>query len=364
VETIRPPAIGSSIPAPRSHAISDRKVQKPGRVLHAPIEIAGQAAMSSLGLRDRGVESHVLATPHPFGYDAPDIVLPTARWARARTVLAAARHHDIFHFYFGLSFLRPALRLLDAWALRRAGKRVVVEFLGSDARMPSVEARRNPYYVRTAVEDDDQAVARMRRWAQVTDGHVIVGDHQLDPFLLPHFDHVHYVGQRVDTRRLTPRPPRRGARRPVVVHAPSHLAVKGTVHIRRAIDELRAAGVPLEYVELHGTSHAEVLRQCERADLVVDQLCSGAHGVFAVEAMSLAKPVICNLLQEQRTTLPGCPIIDATPDSITEVLSAWLDDSSDRCERGLASRAYVEANYDVRVVADRLLEVYDSLPRR
>jgi hypothetical protein len=333
-------------------------------VLHAPIEVAGQAAMSSLGLRARGVESHVLAPPHPFGYDPPDIVPPAGRWGRARTVFAAARTHDIFHFYFGLSFLRPALRLLDAWALRRLGKRVVVEFLGSDARIPSLEASRNPYYVQNAAEDDALAVTRMRRWSQVTDGHVIVGDHQLDPFLRPHFAHVHYVGQRVDTQRLISRPPDRTVDKPVVVHAPSHLAVKGTVHVRRAVDELRAAGVRFEYVEVHGASHKEALRQCERADLVVDQLCSGAHGVFAVEAMSLAKPVICNMLPEHEATLPGCPIINANPDSITAVLGAWLDRSHDRRERGLISRSYVEANYDVRIVADRLLEVYAALPGR
>jgi hypothetical protein len=335
-----------------------------GRVLHAPIEIAGQAALSSLGLRARGIESHVLAPTHPFRYDSPDIVLPVDRWAKARTVVAAAHSHDIFHFYFGMSFLRPALRLLDAWVLRCLGKRVVVEFLGSDARIPSVEARRNPYYVSCVGEDDEQAATRMRRWAQVTDGHVIVGDHQLDPFLVPYFQKVHYVGQRVDTRRLTPRPPKPAVRRPVVVHAPSNLAVKGTAHVRRAIDELGAAGVPVEYVEVHGASHEEALRQCGRADLVVDQLCGGAHGVFAVEAMALAKPVICNMLPEYEATLPGCPIINANPDSITDVLGAWLDDSRDRHGCGLASRSYVEANCDVRVVADRLLEVYESLPGR
>jgi glycosyltransferase involved in cell wall biosynthesis len=120
----------------------------------------------------------------------------------------------------------------------------------------------------------------------------------------------------------------------------------------------------LEYVEVTDASHEHVLRQCERADLVVDQLCSGAHGVFAVEAMSLAKPVICNLLPEYAATKSECPIINANPDSITEVLGAWLDDSSDRHERGLASRAYAEVNYDIRVVADRLLDIYGALPGR
>jgi glycosyltransferase involved in cell wall biosynthesis len=70
------------------------------------------------------------------------------------------------------------------------------------------------------------------------------------------------------------------------------------------------------------------------------------------------------MLPEYEATLPGCPIINANPDSIAEVLGAWLDDTRDRHERGVTSRSYVETNFDIRVVADRLLEVYERLPRR
>lgn len=276
----------------------------------------------------------------------------------------AVRDHDVFHFYYGLGF-HPVLRLFDVRGLRALGKRVVVEFVGSDVRMPSVEAARNPHYVRFEGEDDEVAELRMRRWRAITSGHVVVSDHGLDPSVRPHFSHVHYAGLRVDTRCHTPCAPRPDAVRPVVVHAPSDVGGKGTVHVRRAVQELRAAGVALEYVEVRGSRHSEVMRRCEAADIVIDQMCLGAHGVFAVEAMSLAKPVICYMLPEYAASLPpDCPIINADPDTLTEVLGSWLTRPCERHALGIASRAYAERHHDIHVVARRLLETYEELPGR
>lgn len=336
------------------------------RVLHAPVEVAGQLALSAHGLREIGVASQSLARLHAFRYPvAPDIVPGPSRAAWLRAAAGAVRRHDVVHFYFGQSFVPEAVGHLDARLLRRAGRRVVVEFLGSDVRMPSVEARRNPFYVRLDGERDDVAERRMRRWSEITGGHVVVCDRALTAFTQPFFPHVHVVPFRVDTRAYEPAPPNPTARTPVVVHAPSRIAAKGTPHVRAAVETLRARGVALEYVELHGMSQADVTAACRRADLVVDQLCSGAHGVFAVEAMSMAKPVICHILPEVERTYPaGFPIVAATPETIADVLADWLERPQERHELGIASRAYAERVHDVRVVARRLLEVYEQLPRR
>jgi glycosyltransferase involved in cell wall biosynthesis len=229
--------------------------------------------------------------------------------------------------------------------------------------MPSVEAVRNPHYVRIEMEDDARATRLMQRWSKVTQGHVIVCDHALDAFLAPHFPHIHVVGQRVDTQALAPIPPDPQAERMRVVHSPTNLAAKGTEHVRRATAELAAAGAPIDYVEVHGRSHSEALEIYRSADLVIDQLCGGAHGVFAAEAMSLAKPVVCYLLPELEVTYPdGLPIINANPDTLEQVLAEWVDRPRERHQRGLASRAYAERVHDYRVVARRLLDVYETLP--
>lgn len=336
-------------------------VTAPARVLHAPIEIAGQMMLSVLGQRELGVQATGFARRHGFDYDpAPDIMPPRNPLGYLRAATRAIRAHDLIHFYFGQSFLP---RQLDAPRLARLGKRVVIEFLGSDVRMPSVEARRNPHYVRIEMENDAQATRLMRLWSKVTQGHVIVCDHSLDVFLAPHFPHIHVVGQRVDMRQLLPRPPDPRAQRMRVIHSPTDLAAKGTEFVRRATAELVADGAPIDYVEVHGLSHSQALEVYRSADLVVDQLCGGGHGVFAAEAMSLAKPVVCYLLPELEATYPaGLPIINANPKTLKQVLAEWVDRPRERHQRGLASRAYAERVHDHRLVARRLLDVYETLP--
>lgn len=337
------------------------------RVLHAPVEIAGQASLSAFGLRELGVDSSAFARTHAFDYAiGPDIVPGPSRAAWLRAALAATRRHDVVHFYFAQSFVPEWMRGIDARALRRSGRRVVVEFLGRDVRMPSVEAARNPSYVRVEGEDDEVAAARMSRWSSITGGHAILCDRAMTVFAERFFDHVHVVPFRIDTQAFVPSPPSRdGGRPPVVVHAPSDRAGKGTRHVRSAIESLEARGAELEYVEVHGVSQQAAVEACRRADIVVDQLCSGAHGVFAVEAMSMAKPVVCNVLPEVEPQYPdGFPIINASPATVADVLADWIERPGDRHELGLASRAYAERVHDVRVVARRLLEVYAQLPGR
>jgi hypothetical protein len=330
------------------------------RVLHAPVEIAGQMMLSVLGQRELGVTAHGFAPRHSFDYPTPDIVPPEGRLGYLRAARRAVVEHDVIHFYFGQSFLP---RQLDAAWLPRLGKRVVIEFLGSDVRMPSVEARRNPHYVPIAWEDDARATRLMQGWSKVTKGHVIVGDHSLDAYLAPHFPYIHVIGSRVDVARLVPAPPDPDARRMRVVHSPTDIAAKGTEFVRRATAELIERGAPIDYIEVGGLSHDEALAVYSSADLVVDQLCSGGYGVFAAESLSLAKPVVCYLLPEiEATYAPDLPIINANPITIKQVLAEWVDRPRERHELGLASRAYAERVHDHRVVARRILEAYEALP--
>lgn len=318
--------------------------------------------MAAHGLREIGVEARLFARRHRFEYPvAPDIVpgpgWPAWLWAAART----APRFDTFHFYFGESLF--PIRNLDARALRRAGRQVVVEFMGSEARLPSVEAPRNPYFVQVT-EDEEANAERMRRWSSITGGHAIVCDRALAVFVKRHFTDVHVAPFRVDTRAFEPAPPPRApSGPPVIVHAPSSRAGKGTKHVRAAVERLRGDGAELEYLELHGASQAETVAACARADLVIDQVCSGSHGVFAVEAMSMAKPVLCHILPDVAPTYPeGFPVIDANPDTLYDVLADWLDRPGDRHDVGVASRAYAERVHDARAVARQLVEIYDALP--
>jgi glycosyltransferase involved in cell wall biosynthesis len=312
------------------------------------------------GLRELGVTATAMSPRHPLVYGTPDIVPPSNRLRRLGVTLRAIQRHDVFHFYFGESL---APRQLDASWYTRMGKRVVMEFMGSDARVPSVDARRNPHYVRIEPEDDARAISSMRRWSAATQGHVIMGDPGMRAYLEPYFEHIHPVGKRVNVAGLPPMPPPADGKLMKVVHAPTHLAGKGTMFVRAATEALNRAGAPIDYVEVHGVSHEQALEIVASADLVVDQLCSGSYGVLAAEAMSMAKPVVCYLLPEVEALYPtGLPIINANPTNVKDVLVEWMEQPHERHRRGLASRAYAERVHDHRAAAARLLEIYEMLP--
>jgi len=335
------------------------------RVLHGLVEVAGQAALSAHGLREVGVEARAWFEPHPFGYGIPPDLGPRLHGRAARAaervwrLPGLLRRFDTFHFHAAASFI-PGNR--DVPLIRRLGRRACVEFWGSEARLPRVEHRRNPFYVNAYHEDDAANLRRLERWAALSDGVAVMSDHSFDAHLLPLFSTVHVVGQRVDTRALAPVYPAPDARRPVLVHAPSNLAAKGTTFVRAAVERLHRRGLEFEYVEVHGRSQAEGLAEYRRADLVVDQLCAGSHGVFAAEAMSLGKPVVCYILPELEPTYPrGFPIINANPLTVEAVLEEWLQRPEERHARGVQSRAYAERVHDCREVARRLLRLYAQL---
>lgn len=340
------------------------------RILHAPYEIAGQLALLALGQRHLGHQAESYSAPHPFGYDpGPDIrPKPSANKLVRRTsllafALSAPFRYGVIHLHAGQSLLPEKLNGLDGRLVRAAGRKLVMQFWGSDARLPSLERARNRFYVNAYGENEDLNRKRLEQWADLTDGHAIAADHSFDIFLSPYFEHVHTVRQCVDTARLKPRYPVPDNKVPLVVHAPSNLAFKGTEHVRRAVSSLQDRGFSLHYVEITGGSHAASIDALSSADIVIDQLLVGSHGVMAAEAMSLGKPVFCYILPELLETYPvGFPIINVNPETLEDVLAEWLVSPELRLDNGKRARIYAEQFHDIRAVAAQAMAVYEQLP--
>ena len=166
----------------------------------------------------------------------------------------------------------------------------------------------------------------------------------------------------LDLRPFTPCSRRRDSPRPLVVHAPSNREKKGTRYVIEACEQL-----PVELDIVEGVNHEEARERYARADIVVDQLNAGWHGVFALEAMALGKPVVAHLDPETvERSAEGygirVPIVPATKDN--------LADGAHAARRGRRppprssarqSRAYVEQVHDIDRIADRLLAIYAAL---
>lgn len=329
------------------------------KVLHLPTEIAGQVNLSARGLREIGVESYNTTRPNPFGY--PVDIDPHITWAPflkdTRDPFLFFRwvnEFDLFHFHKS-SYLPFGI---DVKLLQKKHIPFVVEFWGSDIRLYDLERKRNPYFVGDNADNQKRKLARLKFWSENTD-EVIFSDHSADIFLKPYFPKIHIVGQRVDTDLYTPNYPSPVTVSPKILHAPSVKATKGTEYVHQAIVDLQGAGLDFEYIEVSGVSHKEAVQMYSQADIIIDQLTTGSHGVFACEAMALGKPVICYILDELLPTYPsGFPIVNANPDTIKQVLEELICSPEKRYEIGMKSRKYAEQVHDIRLVAQKLLEIY------
>jgi hypothetical protein len=171
---------------------------------------------------------------------------------------------------------------------------------------------------------------------------------------------AHVIPPGIDVRAIEPAPPS-NRERPVVLHAPSSRARKGTEYVVTACEEL---GVDLEIVE--GLDHREAFERYRNADVIVDQLNAGWYGVFAIEAMALGKPVVTFLHDEAvRKTEEAfgveVPIVRATKETLADALRPLVASADERERIGRASRAYVEEVHGLERMTDRLLALYAGL---
>jgi Glycosyl transferases group 1 len=307
------------------------------RVVHCPVNVAGIPWQNVQALRRKGVDARLVVFNRGRLHSEAHVDLRRPRgFFRGQAVQwrALARllpRTDVFHFYFGLTLVPKSLQFP---LLRAFRKKSLYHFLGSDIR------GRTPADLAYGKRADAQVVGSYDAVRWVPDAEVI------PPGL--------------DLAAYSPVPPSdRG--RPLVVHAPSDRRRKGTEHVVRACAEL---GVDLDVVER--LPHEEARLRYERADIVVEQLNAGWHGVFALEAMALGKPVITYLKDDvvRRTEEAfgvRVPIVSATKETLVERLRPLVDSPTERRRIGAESRAYVERVHDIDKVADRLLALYSRL---
>lgn len=339
------------------------------RVLYAPRDIAGQPSEWAAALRKQGVDAQVWS----FGEAAfglrPDrtwdqdrlLADPLYRW---QVLDEAVRTFDVFHFQYGRGLVdakEPVLpELWDLPLLRSLGKRVYMHWHGSDVRLPSVHAQREPdSYLAGSTVDEDAILARVSIARRYCDAVFVstagLPDYVPDAELLP-------LALDVAAWRT-----RRGAEPavPVVVHMPSRRSTKGSDLVDAALRPLHDEGV-IVYRPLSGLSRDQVKDEFKKADLVVDSLTIGDHGLVSCEAMASGAIAVAHVHERVRAReampghpVPECPIVEATGATLGEVVRKLAADPAERARVRAEGLAWVAQRHDSAVVVRQLLAVYE-----
>lgn len=359
-------------------------------------EIAGYYVNLEAGLLENGVNARLVTTlPHPFDYGQGEPNPWPARFAsngvlRFRkssgikralfamqflvgsilTMIWAIPRYNTFVFAWGMSFLP---RNIDVPILRMFGKRVVsVLGHGSEARPPYMSTPPGPMPLSkeelNGIAKETAQIAhrvrRLERWSTHTIGMLATGQFLTKPFI-----DFYYIG--------LPTPPRPQPKTDsqgdgfTILHVPSNMAVKGTVHIRAAVEEVQKRHPEINYVELSGVPHAEVMDAMNKASLVVDWLWSDIPmAVVGTEAASLGTATVISGYAwpqwdnwEQKNPGRRPPALYATPETIQDVIERSFLDAENTKKIGKAAREFVSTVWaPSRVAATFVAAVLNELP--
>jgi glycosyltransferase involved in cell wall biosynthesis len=257
---------------------------------------------------------------------------------------------------------RPALGRLngttfaaDVESLRTAGVEVGLIFHGSEIRNPRTHAQRYPWS--PFRDPKEELTARLQR--QVEDLAPLVSAFDgpkfySTPDLLDDVPDGIWLPVVVDPDVWTPGEEPLHRARPLVVHAPSRRALKGTDLIEPVLAGLVDRGL-IEYRRIENVPHHEVASVIQSADIVLDHFGIGNYGVVTCEAMATGRVSISHIHDRVRGRVPDpIPTIEATPDSLATVIEKVLDDRDAAREIAAEGPGFVRRWHDGRQSAAAL----------
>ncbi len=346
-------------------------------VLHLPANISSQISITVRALNELNVNAVGLARDNPrqcsegiIQHQVPSrkkhpvegMIKTFIWWADVFKYLKWA---DIVHWYFGSNELPFNLDLKYIAAMK---KTAVIEFWGSDIRVPSIAARDNIYMKKVFEENpelaykaEEKSIAVQRKFAKYNFFCIVPGSElraYINKDIFPHYRTIH---QRIPMHEFNPKFPEPDKKCPVIVHSPSNKAIKGTDAVIRAVDSLRNK-YDFEFKLIHNVEHNKTLEIISNCDIMLDQFYGGDHGLAELEAMAFGKPTFCYIKPSCLKNYPeDLPIVNANPDNLADVLEGFLTDGRRRHEIGRRSREYVEKYHDAHKVAQQLVDIYEEL---
>lgn len=268
----------------------------------------------------------------------------------------------IYIYFNGGPLFWTPLRRFEAFLYRLSKVKIVVMPYGGDIQV--LDRCPNLLYRHAVCRDYPQFQIHSRRkislqidyWTRNAD-HIISGCDWVD--YMYHWDTLMPAHFSVDYDSFQKINPGDKPEKFTVLHAPNHIEIKGTRFIQAAVLDLQNEGFSIELEIVQKMPNEDLKRRIARADIVVDQLVIGWHGIFALEALSMGKPVVCYLRQDliDLYLFDGClkhrddiPFINADFKNFKDVLREVLLNKQSLEGISVKSRDYVRKYHSLEAV--------------
>lgn len=340
------------------------------KVLLLPSNIASDMSHKVKALRSRGIDArglclggHQIQTGDgltTYSQNRDDLVRSAFnRISFYKRMWDWLQWADILHWYWGMgTFEKQMVKLCN--------KPGVVQWFGSDIRIPDIDFEINPHYASAffngyeyrAIESRENSLNNQRQFADV--GFYPLEDSHSTRFIDKGLFPVRFkTTQFIVLSDYDPVFPRADQNRPLLLHSPTAPNAKGTKFVLDAVERLKAS-YDFEFLLLERMARQEALEVMSHCDIYIDQLIVGSHGYGAVEAMAFGKPVICYINPVAGKDYPReLPIVNADPDNIEEVLANLIQNAARRHELGIKGRLYVEKYHSEEKTIRDLIETYE-----
>lgn len=279
--------------------------------------------------------------------------------------LWALFYYDVFIFSYGTTFFN----LQDLPLLKKLKKCIIFQFHGSDSRPPYLDG---PFIsnhsppdtdARDLIRDKRYQIDRISKWADFIIDTPTAGHFHSKPFVnwlalgLPYLVDENVGGEIINNSH------ERSIR---ILHSPSNPVIKGTDKIRKTIEELRnelSDNYEIQFIEITGRPHQEVLDELIKCDIVIDQLYAdyGMPG-FASEAASFGKPVViggyaADYWHSHTSFGRELPTHYVDPESVKDTVRQLIVDKEFRRISGLRHRSFIERSWNAQDVANRYIKM-------
>ena len=148
-----------------------------------------------------------------------------------------------------------------------------------------------------------------------------------------------------------------------ILHAPTDPKVKGTDIIEKAFTNLSKVFPECNFKILKVTDHNHLLEEMSKASIVIDQLLVGWYGVQALEALALAKTVMCFINEPYLKLMDfdqPLPVVNTNAFSFEQDLANLIKAGKFK-ESNLAGQHFVHKYFNQEKIADQFEQIYKQV---
>jgi hypothetical protein len=365
------------------------------KLLIGPIEVSGFCTSLSNGFKKLGWETNTIYTGvNPFAYGEKGgsilyqlfqrafdfVAFLSIKWTPLRIPMGVVRivlkailfvcilpQKQDYIFIFRQSLLPLNL---DIPILRWLGRRTVSVYLGSDSRSPYLSGDR---FILTDHESSKVRAESLDRLTSLTT-RILSRIHRrfewiVDNPMAGHLQPGQFLNwfsmgfPTIVPSQTAPVKPAWNGAGPLIIHAPSYRAIKGSDVIEKTLGELSAEGVIFRYRALSGVPNREVKALLAEAHIVIDQLYSDTPlaGLGTEGAAYGCAVVVGGYGWKECETLISPemmpPSIKVDPENFKEDLRDLLTDEEGCAETGKQLHHFIKTRWDAALVAERYAAV-------